>query len=365
MRDLKRYDEEFGSNWIPVLDVQQMFGRAGRPQFDREGRALMIARTKSEKDEIYSKYIDGEPEDIYSKLSAEPILRMQVLGLIASGEVTTKQDLFEFFSKTFYAHQYQNLTELDKKLDKMVKLLTEYDFLTTAGRFIVATPLGKRVAELYIDPESAHYLIEKLKEKKNSEMFWLHAICSCNEMPGLRVSPKEFNEVQQNYLEYSDEIGEMSPWDLNYENYVSAFKTALLLMGWINEKSEASILEEYNEAPGNLHNKVFISDWLIYSAGELARLLSMKELLLPLRKLRLRMKNGIKEELLNLIALEGIGRVRARMLFLSNIKTIGDLKKIPYEKLSELIGPKTALKLKEQVTKPDSEVMVKEVQEMI
>jgi len=355
VRDLKRYDAEFGSNWIPVLDVQQMFGRAGRPQFDREGRALMIAKSESEKDEIYEKYIKGEPEDIYSKLSAEPILRMHVLGLIASGEVSSKESLFKFFSKTFYAHQYQNMAEIEHKLEKTLDMLTEYDFLTKAGKFILATPLGKRVAELYIDPESAHYLIEKIKEKKGSEVFWLHAICSCHEMPGLRVSPKEFNSIQQDYLQYSNELGEMSPWDLNYENYVNAFKTALLLKDWINEKSEASILEEYNEAPGNLHNKVFISDWLIYSAGELARLLSVKELLLPLRKLRLRIKNGIREELLNLIALEGIGRMRARMLYHNNIKTVGDLRKVPYERLSDLLGPKIALKLKSQVeVKSDS-----------
>jgi len=64
-----------------------------------------------------------------------------------------------------------------------------------------------------------------------------------------------------------------------------------------------------------------------------------------------RVEKGVKAELLPLVRLEGIGRVRARILFNSGLRTIEDLKTAPIEKLTSLplIGPKVAKKIKEQV----------------
>lgn len=357
VRDLKRYSDGYGNNWIPTLDVQQMFGRAGRPQYDREGRALMISRNETEKEDIYERYVKGEPEEIYSKLSAEPILRMQTLGLVASGEINSKESLLKFFSKTFFSHQYQNIEQIEAKLEKVITQLMEYDFIAVSGKKISATMLGKRVAELYIDPDSANLLLEKIKEKNKSNIFWLHAICSCTEMrPLLRVSPKEFNELREAFSTFEKELDQPNPWDLEYDKWLNAFKTSLLLLDWISETSESVLLDKYSEAPGTLRNRLFLADWLLYSAGELARIKNAKEVMLPIRKLRLRTQYGVKEELLNLLQLEGIGRVRARKLFSAGIEKISDVKSAPIETLSKLLGKKTAEKVKVQVEKSKEEV---------
>ena len=102
IRDLKRYGYR-GLAWIPILEYHQQAGRAGRPSFDKYGEAICIAASKSEKDNIHEKYIKGEPEEIYSKLAVEPVLRTYLLSLIATDFVKTKQQIFEFFSKTFWA----------------------------------------------------------------------------------------------------------------------------------------------------------------------------------------------------------------------------------------------------------------------
>jgi helicase len=64
-----------------------------------------------------------------------------------------------------------------------------------------------------------------------------------------------------------------------------------------------------------------------------------------------RIEKGVKAELLPLVRLKGIGRIRARLLFNSGLKTIEDIKKVPLEKLTSLplIGPKLARKIKEQI----------------
>jgi len=64
-----------------------------------------------------------------------------------------------------------------------------------------------------------------------------------------------------------------------------------------------------------------------------------------------RIEKGVKPELLPLVTLKGIGRIRARILFNSGFRTVDDLKRAPLPKLTglQLIGPKLAKKIKEQI----------------
>jgi helicase len=74
-----------------------------------------------------------------------------------------------------------------------------------------------------------------------------------------------------------------------------------------------------------------------------------KDVLTPLRKLRVRIEKGVKEELLPLVSLEGIGRVRARKLYNAGFKTLEDLRKAPVESIARVIGEKIAIKIKNQL----------------
>ncbi|MEM2099485.1 MAG: helix-hairpin-helix domain-containing protein, partial [Candidatus Bathyarchaeia archaeon] len=64
-----------------------------------------------------------------------------------------------------------------------------------------------------------------------------------------------------------------------------------------------------------------------------------------------RIAKGVKKELLPIVRLEGIGRVRGRIIYNAGYKTIEDIKHVPIENLTNLplIGPKLAKKIKEQV----------------
>jgi len=69
-----------------------------------------------------------------------------------------------------------------------------------------------------------------------------------------------------------------------------------------------------------------------------------------LNKIRKRLKSGIKEELVALCELRGVGRVRARRMFNAGIKSIKDVKKIDVKDLERVLSPKIALKVKAQLT---------------
>ena len=148
IRDLKRFSSGYGMDYLPVLEAQQMLGRAGRPKYDTEGEAIMIAKNKGEARHLWDTYVKGEPEDIQSKLGVETVLRTHVLALVASGN-TSKQDLFEFFSGTFYAHQYKDASSLNGKIEKVLGLLKDYRFVVDGGRSSSDNPF--RSAALRID----------------------------------------------------------------------------------------------------------------------------------------------------------------------------------------------------------------------
>ncbi len=378
IRDLRRYGTR-GLQGIQVLEYMQMAGRAGRPKYDAEGQAIVIAGSNAEKQEIWEKYIEGEPEDIHSKLAVEPVLRTYILSLIATKFVRTRSELMKFFSKTFWAYQFEDIEKLEDTIDKMLHLLEEWNFIEKRGPDfesaadiaedkLRATLIGQRVAELYIDPLTAHELIEGLDRAQRvtlKPISFLQLISNTLEMrPLLRVKQKEFDDISEKLNEFSSNLLMLEPslYDPMYDDFMNSIKTSLFFEDWINEKDEEFLLEHYNIRPGEIRAKLEIADWLFYSIEELAKLTKSQNLLKEIMKIRLRVQHGIKEELMPLIKLKNIGRVRARILFNNGIKDISDVKKTDISTLAYLIGKKVAINIKEQVGEKvkEKDIAVKE-----
>jgi helicase len=368
VRDLKRYSLR-GMNWIPVLEVQQMFGRAGRPKYDDEGQAICFASSESEIRAIVEHFILGEPEDIYSKLAVEPVFRTYLLSLIATRITTTKSEIFDFFKKTFWAFQFGDFKRIEELINRNLNQLKKWGFVKSESEDFAsalelsrngdkeekfaATLLGKRVAELYLDPLTAHYLVKNLLKQKDKTEFSLIQLCThtLELRPYLTVKVREFEDYEELASKFEDQILEEipNPYDEDYDDFLNAFKTALVFYDWMDEVDEELLLEKYSIRPGELHSKIEILDWLLYGCHEISIILKLKGVLNLINKTRLRLRYGVREELLPLLRIEGIGRVRARKLFNNNIKTIAELKKTPYSLLSKLLGEKTAMKIKEQI----------------
>jgi len=364
MKDLKRYGGRWGMQWIPVLEYQQCIGRAGRPDFnDRFGEAISISQTEGEKDTLIEKYLKGEPEPVLSKLAVEPVLRTYVLSLVAMDFVTDRQRLKDFFAKTLYGHQYGDIEKLDMILSKIIKSLAEWGFLEKADddfmsadqmekEALRATPLGARVSQLYIDPFTANLMIcamRRTSEKMADEHSFVHMAANTFELkPYFNVRTKELEAVEEYLNEIETIVLEPSIYEAEYDEFLNATKTSLVLSEWMDEEEEDTLLDKYNVRPGELAAKKDNCDWVLYGAEEVAKILGLGCVSL-VRKTRFRLNHGIKEELISLVRLKGIGRVRARKLFRNNIRDIGDIKKADVTVLAQLVGKATALDIKKQV----------------
>jgi len=354
IRDVKRFSGHGMVN-IPVLEFHQMAGRAGRPSFDPYGEAIVVASSEGEKDALFEQYIKGLPEDIYSKLAVEPVLRTYVLSLIASKVVQSKDQVLEFFSRTFWAHQFKDMEKLDKIIEKMLLMLEDWEFLQQIDNTYRATVLGKRIAELYIDPLTAHQFaigVDKAANTKPIPIAWLHLIsCTLEMRPHLRVRAKEYDEMQEKLALYSSSflMTEPSMFEPEFEEYLHGLKTGLMLQEWMDEKDEEFLYEHYDIRPGETRAKLTTGDWLLYALGEIARIRQHMELLKEIQKMRFRLRYGVREELLALLRLEGIGRMRARTLFRAGIKDLGDVRKAELGRLEQILGKKIAASIKKQV----------------
>ena len=366
IKDYKRYGGRWGMQNIPVLEIMQMWGRAGRPGKDTEGQAICIAKSDAEKDALYETYILGVPEDIYSKLAVEPVLRTYLLSLISTEFVKSKKQILDFFSKTFWASQYGDMYELHQKIDKMLKLLEEYEFISSSKKEFAsaddldnekykATIIGQRVSQLYLDPLTAHRMIIGMRRSTSKLVIsftLLHMVASQLELrPLLRTKVKEYEIVEEKVNKFTEQFLMLEPpsFDPEYEEFLNAVKTAMFLEDWIEEKDEPYLMQTYDIRPGEIKGKLDIADWLLYSSEELAKLMQFQDLIKHLSKLRFRLKYGVKEELLPLLRLKNIGRVRARRLFGNKIKTLGDIKKVDIMTLIQILGKKVAINIKEQV----------------
>jgi len=364
IRDSKRYYRGIGTSYIPVLEYKQFVGRAGRPQYDKFGESILVAKTEHGASELVDRFIMGEPEIIKSKLAVEPVLRMHTLALVSSGFAKTEQALLEFFSKTFYAHQYGEISIIENKLLEILEQLKEWKFISEKSGKLQPTRIGRRVTELYLDPLTAHDFIQSLNPyksgKKKIHLFGITQLISntIEMLPLLSIRSGDFSELNELIAEREHMFLQHIPqeWDMTFEQFMQSIKTAMLFEAWINEKTEDQILSKFRVAPGELRSRLHIADWLVYSLQELALLLGAKETLKHIRKVRVRLKYGVREDLIPLVRLKSIGRVRARKLYNAGLKAVADLRKIPLQSLSRIIGPNIAYAIKEQLgekpTKP-------------
>ncbi|HZW56108.1 MAG TPA: DEAD/DEAH box helicase [Nitrososphaerales archaeon] len=374
LSSLMRYNaDEGGQAPISVLEFRQMAGRAGRPRYDTTGEIVLLAGNQMNAEEILEHYINSPTEPIRSQLSAEGPLRSHILGLIASRFGLSEEDLFEFFESTLFGAQYRRLT-VKSRVKRSLLFLEEEELVTRRTRKFHATDFGKRVAMLYIDPESAIIMRRGIKlassrstkrgvethAKVRHTLGLLHLIVKTPDMtPKFNTRQKDYPEVEEIVQSSEGEFliplssGSVSDYELyqEFDEVLGDFRTVLALNSWINESPEQFILEKYSIEPGDLHRMVDNADWLLYSFGELARLFLRTDLALESEELRQRVRYGIRPELIQLTKLEGIGRVRARALYGAGYTSMEKLSESSIEQLAKVpkIGASVANQIKRQL----------------
>jgi helicase len=336
-----------------VLEIKQMCGRAGRPRYDPYGEAILLAKSEDERQFLMDNYLLSAPEDIYSKLGSEPVLRSHILATIATTTASSRDALMDFMNSTFFAHQ-TSMVGLEEAADHVLGFLESEGMVRTQDHRLQATFFGRRVSDLYIDPLTAVKLRDALREFRPGASYFglLHAVCSSPDMMTMYLKRSDYQWVEELLLTREDDLLIKPPEDLDqYEFYLAELKTACSLDDWVQEMEEDDLLKKYGLGPGDLRNKVDVGEWLVYSMRELANIFN-KDAYPLLTELMTRIRYGVKHDLLDLVRLRGIGRARARSLYNHGVRSVDSLREMDVVKLARVpkIGDALAQNLKAQVT---------------
>ncbi|AWB27737.1 ATP-dependent DNA helicase [Halococcoides cellulosivorans] len=329
VRDWQRYDGTAGG-MVPlsVLEVHQMCGRAGRPGLDPYGEALLLASGHEELEELFDRYVWADPEPVRSKLAAEPALRMHVLATVASGFANSRATLLDFLDRTLYATQTPDRAQIERVTDDVIAYLERQDFLDRSDG-LAATGLGHTVSRLYVDPMSAAVVLDGLRaaDGEPSALGLYHLVARTPDMYELYLRSGEDETYTEELYEREAELLGPTPSEFGdqFEDWLSALKTARLLEDWAEECEESEITDRYDVGPGDLRGKVETSEWLLGAAESLATEAGL-DCGPAIARARQRVADGVGAELLDLVGISEVGRKRARRLHDAGLESPADVR---------------------------------------
>ena len=350
--NITRYTIHGPNTPISVLEYKQLCGRAGRPQFDKTGESIIITPKQGfmTTDDVLEKYVDGIPEPIKSKLNNPKSIRIHLLSLIVSSIEITDKKINNFFSQTFAAMD-DDENSIKMFLENAKMILLDEQFITEKNGTYTSTSFGNITSQQYIDPLTAISFrkeITDITEGRKHTLGFLHLITDCEEFfPKINLRNKD-RSITEQLIENNSHvlIKPLEPEDCS--------RSLLALWSWIREETEVSLSKNYNIESGDMFRIKETALWLCNALKEISRNIGRKQKLVnELDKLHTRIYLGGKEELIKLADINGVGRVRARMLYKNGYKNKAALKKAPVEKLAEIdkIGMTIAKSIKSQVEK--------------
>ncbi|XP_061729195.1 activating signal cointegrator 1 complex subunit 3 isoform X1 [Cydia pomonella] len=187
---------------MPITDVLQMMGRAGRPQYDNEGVAVVLVH--DQKKNFYKKFL-YEPFPVESSLLE--VLADHLNAEIVAGTVQSKQDILDYLTWTYFFRRllknpsYYNLESLEPQdinyyLSNLVQ--TSLDALSSANcveieedqRTLHTTWMGRIASYYYLSHKTMAHFSQSLHGDLDFDML-LRVLSDCEEYATLPVRHNE------------------------------------------------------------------------------------------------------------------------------------------------------------------------------
>ncbi|MFB6108900.1 MAG: DEAD/DEAH box helicase [Haloplanus sp.] len=288
VRDQRRYT---GSEmaWLPVLEVHQMCGRAGRPHLDPYGEAVLVGE-ESTREDLRTRYVESDPEAVESKLADPNALRTHVLSVVASGFAESRAGVLDLLDATFYAHQRPD-GDLSGVVDDAVADLAAMGMIDD-GDGLAATALGACVSTQYVTPETGARVVEGLHAAAGmssaTALTALEIVCDTPDMQDTYLGNREradmYRFARAHSAEFTTAMGETE----TFEEWLTAVKTARILHEWTEGTDAEELVDRFRIGPGDLESRVERAEWLLGAAAAVAEVVDA-DATLPFRDLRARL----------------------------------------------------------------------------
>ncbi|XP_060726018.1 activating signal cointegrator 1 complex subunit 3 isoform X1 [Tachysurus vachellii] len=217
----------------PITDVLQMMGRAGRPQFDDQGKAVILVHDI--KKDFYKKFL-YEPFPVESSLLG--VLADHLNAEVAAGTIASKQDAMDYITWTYFFRRlvmnpsYYNLDDIthetiNKYLSNLVEkslrdLECSYCMEIQEDECTIEPLTYGRIASYYY---LRHQTVRMFKERLKSEL-------PIQELLSILTDAEEYAElpVRHNEDQLNSELARRLPLQVNPHSYDSSHTKANLLL---------------------------------------------------------------------------------------------------------------------------------------
>jgi activating signal cointegrator complex subunit 3 len=204
--------EKGGITDLSILDVQQIFGRAGRPQFDTSGEATLIT-THDALQRYLDKLVRAVPIESNFIKQLPDHLNAEIVG----GTVSTLREAAAWLKYTYLyvrmlrnplayginADQFADDPQLNSRCYELVKDAAKLLDLNRMIRFgadsgnLSVTTRGRVAAHFYINAESISVFNEMLDlNHPPNDSHLARVVCSADEFKNMKLRQEEFGELE-------------------------------------------------------------------------------------------------------------------------------------------------------------------------
>ncbi len=355
-----------GQEPIPKRDFLNGCGRAGRPGYETRGRALFIT------DDIEKaiRYLLLPVEPVQSQFQPETIA-FQTLAIIkrnfdAGMPFTTKAEIINFFAHSFYVASGQHIN-IDVAIDNLANMgmLKPYGESTQGGgvkgntmeKFTI-TQVGYETVRFYLFITTGYLLSQMIRAidshlhgkayvteerwqspKTLSDFTVIHTLMHAREIAGSTRTIKYVEDEEESYKSrHANEVILDREQFLDTDMEDGARRVLCTTMAFL-DKMEMRDLDDkdsfdskyVNFGTGDFASLQDLSEWLLSAAVSMTKVIvkddsTQKRITRMLNILIARIQNGmVKENLLELCSIRGIGRVRSRALAHEGVFTLAQI----------------------------------------
>ena len=182
---------------ISILDILQMFGRAGRPQFDKKGVGIIFCPMSK-----LNYFVSKLKNQINIESVLEKYLADSLNAEIAIGNISSLEDAKNWLKLTYLSvikcgrNRDQNHKLVEKMIKNSFQLLNEFKlirYVSSTGR-VHSTELGRIASNYYMSYKTISEFNEKLREDMFDEEL-LNLFSLSNEFANMKLYPEEKPEL--------------------------------------------------------------------------------------------------------------------------------------------------------------------------
>ncbi|WP_276280160.1 DEAD/DEAH box helicase [Halorussus caseinilyticus] len=310
LRDTKLHDPLEGEVDMSPLDILQMLGRAGRPEYDDVGYGWVVC-DHAEADKYRRLLREGK--EIESRLEAD--LDAHLNAEIAMGTIRGLEDVMEWLETTFYyvrartepdEYGFENLR--DRVRDTLERLVERGFVETGEGLDVSATALGRLASKFYLRLDTAGEFRDLAERDDIGTAEVLRTVADAAEFDSVSARQSEREAVESVLV--GQNAGDLDP---------GARKILAILRSTMT-----------GTTPGELR-----SDAWVITQNALRLLAALRAFLERFdrpraanlaRRVEARIEHGVSSDAVGLTAIDGVGSGRASKLAKEGIATPADVR---------------------------------------